>query len=167
MTFLLNPDYRPVLEGDRRPLRWVQGPASMVGLGVGGLLLLFFCAAGIGLPVYAALRWSELTTWSRVGMVTFGLFFNLALAVIIWGFWTSGRKASRLLRHGQLVPGTIDSCVTHANEVTLAYRFTSPEGIERRGGASAPRPDLTAETCPPVGTPITVLYAGADCYEVL
>jgi len=52
-------------------------------------------------------------------------------------------------------------------EVTIHYRFISPEGYPLEGWRAAPRYDLTPEALPLPGTPVAVLYRDPEHFRLL
>lgn len=74
----------------------------------------------------------------------------------------------------QLITGQITNCSAEQQSsnqfiVRIGYNFPAPNGIKRkqRGTATIMRQDIHHMQLPKPGTPVLVLYRGADNYTVL
>jgi len=111
----------------------------------------------------------------------------LALLLIVAGsYYVSSRHRAaatraRLVREGQVLPGTMVTCtaraettteaslgeVTRSYLVTVEYRFTTPAGVELADHDETDRPDLRRAELPPTGVSVRVLYIDDWTYALL
>jgi|GEM_PF-5071027 len=84
------------------------------------------------------------------------------------------RYSNNTTSTAQLITGQITNCSAEQQSsnqfiVRIGYHFPDPKGIKRkqRGTATIVRQDVHRMTLPKPGTPVMVLYRGADNYTVL
>jgi hypothetical protein len=177
--FLLHPSSSAFLDGDPRGIRErfaFQRDAldylAMAAIAVGGLVILIGVARLVGgLPPDRA-------------ETTVAAFVVAAVLIAMGGYFVNSRHSwaaahARLIREGQLLPGTIVSCagrdetetgfgaVTRSYLVSVEYRFVNPNGQEVVGQAEQNRPDLRRSELPPDGTGVWVLYVDDERYALL
>jgi hypothetical protein len=101
------------------------------------------------------------------------LVFMTFVGMIWLGVWYFGglRPLLRLRREGRAVRGEVVDCSGRSGEddynVTLAYRFTAPDGNEIANRAEAVRDDLKESALPAPGTSVMVYFVDHKTYAVL
>jgi hypothetical protein len=105
------------------------------------------------------------------------IFVYIIVMTLIGMFWLGAwyvrqlRPLRRLTREGRTLCGDIVECSGRSQgddyQVTLAYRFTDPNGNEIANRAEAVRDDLKGAVLPVPGTPVMVYFVDSKTYAVL
>ncbi len=76
-------------------------------------------------------------------------------------------KARGIVLKAELLRAEEDKADDSSNTVICYYQFKNPEGALMKGRSGAYRRDLKKADCPPPGTPVYVIYATDQLFQML
>ena len=182
--FLIHPENEAIIRGDAQALP----PIGARSVFLGGIPFLII---GIGLGVYAYLRWQAIIPAVQAGTaappntIANGLLWIGVATVFnlfVFGLYLSGvsiiRKRTALQKRGVILWGIVTGASGRIDRfddlrVTVEYRFDIPkrwrwsrqQRIEAK--ATEDRNDLRERALPSPGAPVAVLYLNKNNYELL
>lgn len=177
--FLMHPGCWPLLKGDRnnpilsRRCRGTYfGVCLFVGLGLGLLIVSFLILQPPPQPakdIYGI----PSPPLPRRGIEDFLAVFAMALFLFCAAGWLlyTTLKRRTLEKTGRLLLGKLVSVKLRYSKqgymVVVSYHFKNPEGIVLTGKSKNLRSNLKKRVLPSPGTPVAVLYARDDYFDIL
>lgn len=179
--FLIDPRNEPVVRSQSRELPPL-GARTVFLFGIPFLLV------GLGLIVWAVLRWQAVIPMAQAGNATGNMLLNASLLtlgvflfnVFVLGLYLSGfrlaQKRSQLEKKGDLLWGEVmasSGIQDRDGDLTIRveYRFQEPSRRRRKryieGKVREFRNDLKESALPAPGTPVAILYLNRNNYEIL